>query len=123
MIAGGTGITPMLQIIRAIIKNPNDNTQVNLIFGNISVDDILLKDEIEQIIEKHKNIHAYLTLDKPPEGWKQGCGYVTPDMIKSNFPPPSDDVIILICGPPIMVKLCGEHCVKLGYNPDLIRKF
>jgi len=34
MIAGGTGITPMLQIIRAIMKNPNDKTQMWLIFAN-----------------------------------------------------------------------------------------
>lgn len=27
-IAGGTGITPMLQVIEAILKNPDDNTQV-----------------------------------------------------------------------------------------------
>ncbi|XP_068343020.1 NADH-cytochrome b5 reductase 1-like [Pyrus communis] len=28
MIAGGTGITPMLQVIEAILKNPDDTTQV-----------------------------------------------------------------------------------------------
>lgn len=30
-IAGGTGITPMLQVIEAILKNPDDNTQVTYI--------------------------------------------------------------------------------------------
>ena len=34
LIAGGTGITPMLQIIRAMIKDPEDNTQVSLLFAN-----------------------------------------------------------------------------------------
>lgn len=29
-IAGGTGITPMLQVIEAILKNPDDNTQVSI---------------------------------------------------------------------------------------------
>ena len=28
-IAGGTGVTPMLQIIEAILKNPDDNTKVD----------------------------------------------------------------------------------------------
>jgi hypothetical protein len=28
-IAGGTGITPMLQVVRAILKNPDDKTQVS----------------------------------------------------------------------------------------------
>jgi len=123
MIAGGTGITPMMQIIRAIVKNKNDPTQVNLIFGNITIDDILLKDEIDQIIQQNNHIKVYFTLDKPPENWTQGSGYVTPEMIKSQLPPPSNDIVILLCGPPIMVKLCAEHCVKLGYESSRIVKF
>ena len=34
LIAGGTGITPMLQIIKAIIKDPEDDTKVSLLFAN-----------------------------------------------------------------------------------------
>lgn len=34
MIAGGTGITPMLQLIREITKHLNDSTQVSLIYAN-----------------------------------------------------------------------------------------
>ena len=34
MMAGGTGITPMLQVIRAILKHPDDQTHVSLIFAN-----------------------------------------------------------------------------------------
>ena len=34
LIAGGTGITPMLQIIKAILKDPEDNTKVTLLFAN-----------------------------------------------------------------------------------------
>eukprot|EP00069_Balaena_mysticetus_P007019 bmy_01037T0 len=34
MIAGGTGITPMLQLIRAIMKDPDDQTVCHLLFAN-----------------------------------------------------------------------------------------
>ena len=34
MIAGGTGITPMLQLIRAIFKDKNDNLKISLLFAN-----------------------------------------------------------------------------------------
>lgn len=46
MIAGGTGITPMFQVIKAILENPRDRTKISLIFGNITEDDILLQHEL-----------------------------------------------------------------------------
>jgi NAD(P)H-flavin reductase len=43
MVAGGTGITPMLQVVRAILKDPLDSTEVWLMFGNQTEEDILLQ--------------------------------------------------------------------------------
>ncbi len=34
MIAGGTGITPMLQIITAVLENPRDTSTMSLIYAN-----------------------------------------------------------------------------------------
>ena len=34
MVAGGTGLTPMLQVIKEILRNPEDKTSVHLIFAN-----------------------------------------------------------------------------------------
>ncbi|CAN2391893.1 acting on NAD(P)H, partial [Pristimantis euphronides] len=49
MIAGGTGITPMLQLIRAVIKDKDDPTVCYLLFANQTEKDILLRDELEEI--------------------------------------------------------------------------
>ncbi|CAO3697337.1 unnamed protein product [Rhizopus stolonifer] len=116
MIAGGTGITPMLQIIHAIVKNPADKTQVNLIFGNVSEEDILLREELEEISKKHENINVYHVLNTPPENWTQGTGFVTADMIKEQCPAPANDVKVLLCGPLPMIKAMTEHLVDLGYD-------
>ncbi|KAI0527594.1 hypothetical protein KFK09_003199 [Dendrobium nobile] len=45
MLAGGSGITPMFQVARAILENPKDKTMVHLIYANVTYDDILLKDQ------------------------------------------------------------------------------
>lgn len=34
MIAGGTGITPMLQLVREVLKDPEDKTNLFLLFAN-----------------------------------------------------------------------------------------
>lgn len=40
MIAGGTGITPMYQIIQSSMKDASDNTKLSLIYANVNEDDI-----------------------------------------------------------------------------------
>ena len=47
MIAGGTGITPMYQVMKEILANPADTTQLRLLYANQTEGDILIRDELE----------------------------------------------------------------------------
>jgi NAD(P)H-flavin reductase len=40
MIAGGTGITPMFQIIKSSLADPTDKTQLALVYANVEETDI-----------------------------------------------------------------------------------
>ncbi|XP_036091437.1 NADH-cytochrome b5 reductase 1 isoform X3 [Rousettus aegyptiacus] len=69
MIAGGTGITPMLQLIRAILKDPEDPTQCCLLFANQTEKDIILREDLEELQAQHPGrFKLWFTLDHPPEG-------------------------------------------------------
>ena len=57
-VAGGSGITPMLQVASEIVNNPEDKTQVSLIFANQTEGDIILKDELDQMAAKHDNFQV-----------------------------------------------------------------
>ncbi|XP_069484595.1 NADH-cytochrome b5 reductase 3-like [Ambystoma mexicanum] len=120
MIAGGTGITPMLQLIRAILKDKEDPTVCYLLFANQSIKDILLRDELEEIQALHsQRFKLWYTLDKAPEDWDYSQGFVNEDMIKDHMPPPSDDALILMCGPPPMIQYAINPSLdKLGYPQD-----
>ncbi|XP_011641155.1 NADH-cytochrome b5 reductase 2 isoform X1 [Pogonomyrmex barbatus] len=121
MLAGGTGITPMLQLIRAIIKNPNDETQTSLLFANQTEKDILLRDELDEIAKKYPNkLKLWYTVDSSSEGWLYSTGYISANMIKEHMFPPSPDTIVLMCGPPPMINFaCIPNLDKLGYNTKL----
>jgi len=84
MIAGGTGITPMLQVARAILRgrSKGDTTEVNLIFANVDEKDILLRGDIDQLVDEDSRFKVHYVLNNPPENWKGGVGFVTGDMIK-----------------------------------------
>ncbi|KAA6411386.1 MAG: NADH-cytochrome b5 reductase 1 [Lasallia pustulata] len=121
MIAGGTGITPMLQIIKAIIRGRprnggNDTTEVDLIFANVNSEDILLKEDLDALAKEDPHFRVYYVLNNPPEKWDGGVGFVTPDIIKAKLPAPAQDIKILICGPPPMVGAMKKATESLGYE-------
>ena len=111
MLAGGTGITPMLQIIRAILKNPDDTTKVTLIYANVTIVDILLKDDLENLEKRYpEKFRLYFVVEKKPsESWNGGVGFISEDMIREYCPAPASDVKMLICGPPPMVSAMKKH--------------
>ena len=47
-----------LQVIKEIARNPEDKTKVSFVFANQTVDDIILKDELDDIAAKHDNINV-----------------------------------------------------------------
>lgn len=120
MIAGGTGITPMLQIIRAIMKDPKDKTICHLLFANQTEKDILLRDELEEIQANHPTrFNLWYTLDQVPEGWEYSQGFISEEMVRNRLPPPEDDTLILMCGPPPMIQFaCNPNLDKVGHSPS-----
>ena len=59
----------MLQLIRHITKNPKDKTKLALIFANQTEDDILLRNELEEVAKNHPDqFKLWYTLDRPNEG-------------------------------------------------------
>ncbi|EST06578.1 Oxidoreductase FAD/NAD(P)-binding [Kalmanozyma brasiliensis GHG001] len=117
MIAGGTGLTPCLQIIRAALKNPKDDTKIDFIYANVNVSDILLKNELDELAEKHKDqFRVHYFVNEAPDGWKGGVGFVTKEAVEEFMPKPADDIKILYCGPPPMRDAVLKHLDALGYE-------
>ncbi|KAK9462843.1 NADH-cytochrome b5 reductase [Lipomyces oligophaga] len=104
LIGGGTGITPLYQLIHEINKNPADKTKVTLVYGNVTEDDILLKKELDSIASaKPDQFKIVYALDKPSESWKGITGYITKDVLSPLLPAPNAaNIKIFICGPPPM---------------------
>ena len=90
-----------------------------MIFGNKSTTDILLKEELENLSKSETlNFKPFFTIDSktPEENWTGGVGFITKEMIKERLPAPSDDTLILMCGPPVMCKnVLMPYLQEMGY--------
>ncbi|KAM3520208.1 hypothetical protein MY4038_009507 [Beauveria bassiana] len=117
MVAGGTGITPMFQVIRAICEDDRDLTQVSLIYANRTEQDILLRKELDTFARRYpKQFKVFYLLDKPPEDWAYGTGYCTQELIEEKLPSASADTNMMLCGPPGMVNAAKNAMINLGFE-------
>ncbi|KAI1759417.1 cytochrome B5 [Hypoxylon sp. FL1150] len=117
MLAGGSGITPMYQLIRAICEDDQDTTKISLIYANRSEKDILLRQELDAFARRYpQNLQVYYLLDSAPKSWVGGVGYVTKGLMDKRFPAPAADSKVMICGPPGMVNAAKKSLVELGFE-------
>ncbi|KAF9131896.1 NADH-cytochrome b5 reductase [Mortierella sp. 14UC] len=138
LIAGGSGITPMIQIISGLLKDKADKTKINLIFANVTPEDIILKDELDAYAKAYPDrFKVTYVIDKAVDGWKGPTGYVNAELIKKYIPEvAAGNTKTFVCGPPLMMKaVCGvkgpnftqgevDGALKeLGLDSDHVFKF
>ncbi|KAG6642796.1 hypothetical protein I3843_09G161400 [Carya illinoinensis] len=124
MLAGGSGITPMFQVARAILEDPKDRTKVHLIYANVTEEDILLKEELDGLATNYPDrFKVYYVLNQPPEVWHGGVGFISKEMIQNHCPAPALDIKMLRCGPPPMNKAMAAHLDDLGYTSEMQFQF
>ncbi|TFK34600.1 nitrate reductase [Crucibulum laeve] len=118
MICGGSGITPMIQIIRAALEHPEEQIKVWLLSANREYGDILCKEELDQLALKHSErfkLHYTLTGNTPTE-WQYSVGRINPEMLVEHLPSPSQDKLMCICGPSGMESAAKEELEKIGWD-------
>jgi cytochrome-b5 reductase len=117
MIAGGTGITPMLQIIRRVCEDPRDDTKITLVYANKTEGDILLKKELDEFAAKHDQFNLHYVLSNPPNGWKGEKGRINKQMVENYMPGPAGmDTKVLLCGPDPMVESMSGILQERGFK-------
>lgn len=116
IVAGGSGITPALQVLNEVITVPEDLTKISLIYANESENDILLKDELDEMASKYPHFNVHYVLRKPSEQWEGSIGYVTEEQMRAFLPQPADDNRLLVCGPEAMNKAVLGFAANLGWK-------
>ncbi|KPI83014.1 NADH-dependent fumarate reductase-like protein [Leptomonas seymouri] len=124
LIAGGSGVAPMLQIIKAALSRPYvDNIEaIRLIYAAEDVYELTYRELLARYHKENPDkFSVSFVLNNPPEGWTGGVEYVDRSSLQRLLPPPSKDLLVAICGPPVMQRSVVADLLALGYSSKLVR--
>ena len=127
LIAGGAGITPIYQLTRGILQNPEDKTKITLVHGINTDADLLLRSEFEDLERRFPGRFTWVvTVSNPTVGSKLRKGYVNRELLEEVGSSRRDEEKVFVCGPPPMEKALTEKkgvLEELGYRKDQIVRF
>lgn len=113
-IAGGTGIAPIISMLRSISEKKE--TGEFIFFYSVKTEDhIIYKKELEDLTKKNQSIKVIVTLTQVAQEstWKGERGRFSKEMFAKYIRTPSD-ANYWICGPLVMIKEIKENLVSLG---------
>lgn len=104
-LSGGIGITPIRSMCKFVVdkKLPTD---VVLFYGNNEEEDIVFKQDLDNMQAVNKNIRIVYTLTSPEideRVWQGRIGYIDDIMIKEEMRD-YEERVFYVCGPPKMVE-------------------
>jgi ring-1,2-phenylacetyl-CoA epoxidase subunit PaaE len=108
MFSGGSGITPMMSIIKSVLIQEPESI-VSLIYCNRDIDSIIFKDALDNEETRYEGrLHVIHVLDNAPMNWQGYSGLLNHDMLTKLFERVPDwgidKTTYLMCGPEGMMK-------------------
>lgn len=119
-IAGGSGITPFMSMIREITQCGLDR-EVYLFYGNKTLDEVIFHSELEELSSRFENIHYIPVIEQPPSDYHAASGLITGQLIRNRVGDLAHKTFYL-CGPKGLYEFCIPELQNLGIPLKKIRK-
>ena len=119
MICGGSGITPIYQVFRAVMQDRDDKTRCVVLNGNRLVEDILCRKELDDLAlgNEHK-CQVLHTLTKATDAWNGLRGRIAGPLLRQYCSPVNEKSMVLICGPEALEKSVHKALKEQGWSDD-----
>ena len=121
LVAGGTGITPLMAMLRHRNKSLA-HVPASLIYSVRGLADIVYRDELDAMAHGDRNLRiVYALTREQPSNWSGHLGRVNEMLLASNSFAREHNPSIFICGPTGFVESISSMFVKLGFDPFSIK--
>jgi ferredoxin-NADP reductase len=120
LLAAGSGITPMMGMLRSIDDLRLD-TKVTLLYCVRTIDDVIFQNELERLRTRLPDFRYHLLLSRPHAGWTGPRGHVNREFIEDAVADPTAQDFFL-CGPQAFMDASRAILTSVGVKPERIRE-
>lgn len=120
LIAGGSGIVPLVAIARAA-TDAGAAASVRLLYSTRGPQDAIYRDEVDGVSRDGGVAVSWVYTRTAPEGWTGSVGRLDDDRLQAAVWPPHDEPIVYVCGPTGFVEHVADALVRLGHDAARIR--
>jgi ring-1,2-phenylacetyl-CoA epoxidase subunit PaaE len=124
LFAGGSGITPLMSILKAVLSQEPDS-RVLLIYQNRTESSIIFQKQLDQLSQQYSGrLVVRHVLSKPDADWSGLRGRLDGDMVRSLLVEEKDldKAQIFLCGPSGMMHTAEEVLAELGVQKSQVFK-
>jgi len=126
MVCAGSGITPIFQVLRAVLSDKDDVTRCLVLDGNRVEEDILCREELDAMAAANPDRCRLLyTLTRPGPDWTGRTGRMDRALFDAEVGQCMNTTtqgaggdLVLICGPESMEKSVHEIFLGLGWKDN-----
>jgi ferredoxin-NADP reductase/fatty acid desaturase len=115
LIAGGSGITPIMSIARTALES-DPNRQVHLIYANQSVTETLFYSPLNQLQKDYpEQFNLIYLIAQPEKGWQGYTGHLDDAKLDAIFSELNgfEQSLIYLCGPEVMKEIVLNKLAQL----------
>ena len=116
-------MTPHYQILNYLKdKKCFEDMKFKMVYGNKTAKDIWMKEELDSLSQKYKNVEVIYALESVVEAdnFKGHVGLIDEELLRNRIFGPSDDHFIWICGTGDMNDAIRKNLESIGHNPENI---
>jgi ferredoxin-NADP reductase len=116
LVGGGSGVVPLMAMLRHR-RDAGDGTDARLLLSARTLEDVIYRDELEELGRGSVDVRVTLTRGEAPPGWEGWTRRIDRDMLEEVGPAASARPRAYVCGPTPFVEEAARLLVELGHEP------
>ncbi|MDD3396400.1 MAG: FAD/NAD(P)-binding protein [Acidaminococcaceae bacterium] len=116
-VAGGIGLAPLRSVIEYALAHRKDYGTIDVVYGSRSKEDLVDYQALTELWPAQQDTQVHLTIDRAQDNWQGNVGFVPAFLEQLAL---TNDKTVLLCGPPIMIKMVLASLLKMGFTKEQI---